>query len=268
MQQTDRHLVVRGEDRRRPARPESPSGDEFRAERIAARRQPVPHERPRHLQPGGLECAPPAALALDRVDRPGRPGEVQDVAVTECDEVVDREPRPLELVDRDAVESRSAAALCGDQGHADPHAVDHVERGVVGHDEHERFDVLAEEHVDRAHHLGPVGRCHARDRHLVAGSSRRLVEGERGARRTVQRGARRDEPDHPRLAGDEGARSGARSVVELSNRRIDPCASDRANGAFVVEHSRDGLVGHARELRDVGDVRHGWPSAYSPRASR
>ena len=64
-----------------------------------------------------------------------------------------------------------------------------------------------------------------------------------------------DEPERPDLADGEGTGGAIGLEIEFRGDGHDPLPSRRGNPWLAVERERDGGLGHASALRDVGDRR-------------
>jgi hypothetical protein len=124
-------------------------------------------------------------------------------------------------------------------------------------DEHERLNGLGHEVVDRL--LGRL-RGHLRkggqDDRVPLGTGGSL-ESHHGARRPEVAQAGHDDADHPRLLGHEGTGRAVAAIPQLPHRLEDAVARFRGHAGGAVDHPRDGLVGHARNARDILQGRRG-----------
>ena len=226
------------------------------AELVSAARGPVALQQLGGLEALRHELVAPAAHPLDRVGCGCRAGKVVDAGVPELRQVPHRRPRPAVLVDGHHVRPPPRPGRDGDQRDRQLERADELEHRRIHNDEHDGVDALPQQGLDGPADPGGI-RVEGGDRlDAVARRAGGEVEVHGDRRRAEVRDAGGDEADGAGAAGDERAGRGRGAVAQLRDRLLDALAGGRPHVGQVVEHPRDGLMGHPSEARDIEDVRH------------
>ena len=250
---TEGHLVVRREHGGGNS-----VGDQLTAGDKAARRAPVSRIRPFGGKLGGVQLVAPCSLPSGRLRRSGRASDEGDVAMAELEEMPHDESGAGSVVQGHRGERGAGRTkVCAHRD--DRHVGGDDPRGgqplALGGDEHDGLCRLVLEVLHRIAERRSRRVGDTRQAHEVAGLASGDLDGDHRARRPVQLGSRREHADDAGSARDERAGRRVAPVAELGDRPADPFLGVRADVRVVVEHPRDGLVGH---LGDAGDVVHSW----------
>jgi hypothetical protein len=160
--------------------------------------------------------------------------------------------RAGELIDRDQRHRVGPARLDRHDRDAGGQVDQGVRPALLRRDDEDPVDALHPQALDGAQNRAAVQGQEADDADEVARGVGGLLDGEERRRRAVERGVEADDPERPRASGDEGPRGAVGTVVEPAHGGENPVPGFRANVRIVVDHARDGLMGDARQLGDVG----------------